>query len=155
MDMPRPTEQHDRLKRLVGTWIGTETMYPSPWDPNGGVSDARIENRAALDGFNVVQDYEQSRDGKVTFRGHGVMGFNAHADQYYMHWFDSMGTPPNEFVGAWEGDELELTNENPMGKSRTVFDLSGPENAYAFKMEFCPHGGEWAPLMSGTYRKQG
>ena len=155
MEMPRPTEHHDKLKRLVGTWTGTETMYPSPWDPNGGEADAKVDNRLALDGFNVVQDYEQSRGGQVTFKGHGVMGYDVHRGVHYMLWFDSMGTPPNEFTGGFEGDSFHLANENPAGKSRSTFDLSGPEDTYSFKMEFCPHGGEWAPLMEGSYRKQG
>ena len=93
MEMPTPGDAHRRLEVLVGTWIGEETMHPSPWDPQGGVADGTIENRLALDGFNVIQEYTQSRDGQQTFAGHGVFGWDGQRGCYTLHWFDTMGTP--------------------------------------------------------------
>ena len=54
-----------------------ERLYPSPWDPTGGPAVGHIENRAALDGFAVVHDYEHERNGSVTYRGHGIFTWDA------------------------------------------------------------------------------
>ena len=56
MEMPKPTAAHRRLEKLIGRWSGEERIHPSPFDPNGGLAMARLENRPALDGFAVVQD---------------------------------------------------------------------------------------------------
>ena len=38
MDMPRPSNDHRRLERFVGTWVGVETCHPSPLDPTAGMA---------------------------------------------------------------------------------------------------------------------
>lgn len=155
MDMPKPGEAHKKLAAFLGEWSGTETMHPSPWDPKGGTAAARVVNRAIVDGFAVVQDYEQRRGGKVNFRGHGVIWYDAAKQQYVMHWVDSMGGTNNEYRGTFEGDQLKLGAPMPQGgQARTVWDFSTP-GAYAFAMEISPDGQNWAPSMTGTYRKGG
>ena len=133
MGMPTAGEAHKRLEKLIGEWNGEEVMEPSQWDPKGGTAIGRITNRAALDGFNVIQDYQQERDGQVTFRGHGVFGWDMATQDYVLHWFDSMGMSPNEFRGRFEGDVLTMTSRSAMGHSRTVTDL-GQDGTYSFKM---------------------
>ena len=152
MEMTKPTKGHQKLDKLVGAWKGKEKMHPSPWDPKGGTADASIENRKALDGLIVIHDYEQRRDGKVSFQGHGVFSFDAEREIYSMHWFDSMGMPANEFRGKLEGDVLTLTNQTPQGQSRAVYDLSG-KDAYKFKMDVSQDGKQWKTFMEGSYTK--
>jgi len=154
MDMPKPTPAHDRLKKFVGTWKGTETLSPSPWDPKGGTATSIVENRLTLDGFAVVQEYTQMRGDAVSFRGHGVITYNAHEKCYLMHWFTSMGTPPNVYRGDFEGDVLKLTNRYATGFSRVDWNL-GPEREYSFRMEISPDGSRWEPMMVGTYTREG
>src|SRR5262245_6855995 len=88
MEMPKPTPHHEKLKVLVGTWSGDETMKPSPWDAKGGSAKAVSETRLDLDGFFLISDYRQERDGRVTYRGHGVFGLDAKTNEYTMNWFD-------------------------------------------------------------------
>ena len=154
MEMPKPTEAHRRLERLVGTWTGEERMHPSPWDPEGGPAVGHVENRAALDGFAVIHDYEQERNGVVTYRGHGIYTWDAMRGHYAMHWWDSMGYPPNVFVGDFEEDVLTMTYESPQGHHRTAFDLS-KDGEYSFLMEMSQDGKEWNPFMTGAYVRQG
>ena len=66
MEMPKPGSPHQKLQRLSGKWTGEEKMHPSPWDPKGGAATGRILNRLSLDGFVVVQDYEQERSGNIS-----------------------------------------------------------------------------------------
>jgi len=153
MAMPVITDGHRRLDRLVGTWKGDEQLYPSPFDPQGGNALGRVQNRRALDGFAVVQDYEQERDGKINFRGHGVFRFDGEDGSYTLHWFDSLGLGPSEFRGRFEGDVLTLTNAGPQGITRAVFELHG-SRSYTYRMQVSPDGTNWFPFMDGDYTRE-
>jgi hypothetical protein len=107
-----------------------------------------------LDGFAVVQEYQQKRNGQISFTGHCVMAYNAPANAYQMHWWDNMGTPVNVFHGGFDGEALSLTCENAAGHSRCRFDLSRTrEGRYGFLMEVSPDGQQWFPFMEGAYRR--
>jgi uncharacterized protein DUF1579 len=153
MDMPKPGDAHKRLSALVGSWSGTETLQPAPWDPAGGSAKARVSNRSILDGFGVVQEYEQERGGKVNFRGHGVFWYDDQKKEYVMTWWDSMAGRPGEYRGHFNGNVLELSSPMPQGgHSRTKFDLANPDK-YGFVMEISPDGQQWQTAMEGRYAK--
>jgi hypothetical protein len=154
MDMPRPTAAHERLHVLVGEWFGHETLSPSPWGP-GGEALGRSTCRLAMDGFFVVQDYEEEKDGKVVFRGHGVYGYDAQADQYAWYWVDSMGSvPAAPSRGSWEGDVLTFRSKGPHGEGRYTFRFEG-DRTYHFRIDNSFDGGKtFQMLMEGTYRKR-
>jgi hypothetical protein len=153
MEMPKPTPAHDRLRKFIGTWKGSERLSPSPWDPVGGTASAVAENRGALDGFAVIQDYTQVREGKPVFRGHGVITFDANEKCYAMHWFDSMGMPPSVYKGNFEGEVLNLSSSFPGGKSRCAWDL-GKEKEYRFTLEVSGDGKSWQTMIDGTYARE-
>jgi hypothetical protein len=153
MEMPKPGDAHKKLAALVGEWAGDETLHPSPWDPAGGGAQALVTNRWVADGFAVVQDYEQRRNGRVTFRGHGVFWFDPTSAEYVMHWWDSIGGTAGEFRGRFYGDVLTLSAPMPQGgHSRTSWTLTGPDT-HTFLMEVSPDGQVWQPAMEGRYRK--
>ena len=150
MDMPKPGDAHTRLHRLAGQWGGEETVHPGPHDP-GGAATAFLNNRIALDGFTVVQEYEQYREGRPTYSGHGVFWFDPVASQYVMTWFDSMMGAAFDFRGDFDGDVLRLTNAMPGGGFvRATFDCGMP-GEYVFMMEVSMDGTSWAPSMEGAY----
>jgi hypothetical protein len=153
MEMPRPTEADDRLHRLVGRWRGEEYIFPSHLDPKGGQAIGIADNRAALDGFAVVQEYVQERGGVVNFRGHGVFRFDHHANEYVLHWFDSMGSTPSEFRGTFDGDVLTLTSRDDPGGVRATWDFSG-HGRYRYRMDVSPDGERWMPFMEGDYARE-
>lgn len=154
MSMPQPTDAHRKFAKLAGTWRGQEKLHPSPWDPQGGMAEARVVNRIALDGFILVQDWEQARGGAVTFRGFGVLTYDAGQGCYVMHWWDSMGMPPNVFRGSFDGNVLSLANQTPQGHSRAVWDFGTP-GRYTFRMDMSQDGEDWAMFMEGSYAKEG
>ena len=154
MDMPRPTTAHQELEKLVGSWSGEERMLPSPWDPAGGTATGRIRNVRALDGFVVVQDYAQERDGRVTFRGHGVFWWDASSKEYVLHWFDAMGQAPNEFRGAFDAGVLRLVSRGPQGQARATWDFSRP-GRYEHRLEMSADGVQWTSFMEGSYLAEG
>lgn len=152
MEMPKPGEAHKKLEKLVGNWSGEERMAPSPWDPQGGTAVGRVTNRVGVDGFVVIQDYEQEQAGKVSLRGHGVFSWDDGRQKYSMIWYDSMGQAPNEFVGDFENDVLTLTNQSSQGHTRAQFDVSMP-GRYVFRMDVSQDGTQWQNFMEGRYTK--
>jgi hypothetical protein len=152
MQMPTPGPEHRRLEAFAGRWIGQEHMHPSPWDPAGGPAEGEVRNAMVLDGFALVQDYEQRRGGHATLKGHGVLRWDAESGHYSFHWFDSMGTPPVIFIGNWEGDTLSLRSQGPYGWARAQWTFAGA--TYAYRMDLSPDDRHWTPFMEGSYARQ-
>ena len=127
-------------------------MSPSQWEPQGGTAMGRVDNRIAVDGFTVIQDYAQERGGMVTFRGHGVFSWDAKQGCYVLHWWDTMGMPPNIFRGQFLGEVLTMTDVESQVKSRVTWDFRGG-GRHTFKMEMSPDGMQWQTMMEGTYKR--
>lgn len=157
MDMPKPTEAHEKLRRLVGTWEGEEIMHPSMWDPGGSTAQARSTNRLALGGFVVIGDYEQWYGKHVTFAGHSVYTYDSTERCYALYWWDSMGMPPNVFKGNFDDGVLTVTSEQavPGGPrfSRLTYDLS-ESGKLTSRIEMSDDGESWTNFMDGTYTRQ-
>jgi hypothetical protein len=152
MDMPKPTPGHARLKALAGNWVGEETLPPSQWDPKGGTAIGRTNSRLALNGFALITDYEQERNGTVVFSGHGVMTLDPETALYSLHWFDVMGTPPERFQGRFDGDRLVVSHGGPGMHARLSYDLSDP-SLMKSGMEMSADGVTWNTLFDGRYRR--
>ena len=152
MDMPTPSTGHRRLEMLTGRWEGNETMYPSQWDPNGGRAVGRTTSRLALNGLALISDYEQEREGTITFSGHGVYTYDPKTDRYSLFWFDSMGSPPEVFAGGFTGDVVTLSHGGPPMHARLTWDLTR-SGCMASKMEMSEDGVTWNKLFDAEYRR--
>ena len=154
MEMPKPLEEHRRLEKLAGKWTGEEKIHPTPWDPKGGSASGTFEARVSMDGFWLVADYVETRDGAVSYRGHGVYGYDRKEQAYTMSWFDSMSEsviPPAR--GRWDGNRLVFAHQTPMGHSRYTYDFQG-EGRYRFLIENSQDGKQWMPFMEGQYTRR-
>ena len=152
-DTPRPGAAHAKLARLAGTWRGKETLHPSPWAPEASQCESTLTARIAIDGFFLISDYEQRAGGDVTFRGHGVYGFDAQTQKYTMHWFDSTGVDPGApATGTWIGDTLTFEHRSPMGHGRYVYTCN-EDGSYTFQMSHSMDGQRWAPTMDATFTR--
>ena len=60
---PTPLEEHRKLAAFAGEWEGEEMVYPSRWTA-GGPATAKVSARIDLNGFYLIQDARQTRDGK-------------------------------------------------------------------------------------------
>ncbi|MCP3918916.1 MAG: DUF1579 domain-containing protein [bacterium] len=149
MQVPQPGPEHERLAQLAGEWKGEEIMSPSPWSP---VEQRRVGHIRArmLEGFFVVSDYEQTMDGEVAFRGHGVYSWDPAAGEYVMYWFDSMGGAGGVARGHLEGNQLTFQNTSPMGHHRYRYTFE--DGGMVFEMAMSPDGEEWQTLMKGQYQ---
>lgn len=150
---PRPSPELDRLRRLAGSWQGAERIEATPWDPYAGPTTARFENRMACDGQFLVNDYEQMREGVVSFSGHGVYGWDPIGRRYTMHWFDSLGGDPGSpILGTWTGDRLEFLREGPEVSSRFSYTLQGDDRfTLGIEIRFGP--ADWQSFLRGEYHR--
>jgi hypothetical protein len=154
MTMPTLVDQHRKLAAMIGSWAGEETIHPTPWDPKGGTTKGRFTARAELDGFTVVSDYVQERDGAVCYRGHGVYGWDPNEQCFTMHWFDTMGGGVgSKASGQWQGTSVTFAQSSPMGHSRYVYTFPA-DGTCQFRIEMSEDGKSWAPFLVANYRKQ-
>jgi hypothetical protein len=154
MQMPKPSKFHKKLASMIGTWSGDETMHPSPWEPAGGKAKGTYKVREALDGFGIVQDYAQKRGGKVSYVGHGVLGYDEKEGRYLWHWSDSMGGVPNQVTrGTWDGNTIVFENACEHGHSRYTYVLR-KKDLLDFSIEMSQDGQQWTLFMSGRYTRK-
>ena len=106
----------------------------------------------ALNGLALICDYEQERDGVITFTGHGVLMFEPKSETYALHWFDCMGSPPEVFVGRFEGDVLTAAHGGPGMHARVTFDMTDSQQMQT-RMEMSQDGAAWNTLFDGRYER--
>jgi hypothetical protein len=153
MEMPKPTAAHERLHALVGTWRGDETLHPSPWDPKGGKASGFLEARMDLDGMFLLTEYREEREGQVSYRGHGVYGWDPRRVRYTMYWFDSLGTDPGgAALGTWDDDRLVFEMKDETGHARYEYRFDG-EDQYAFTISRSQDGKTWTTWMESAWRR--
>lgn len=153
-EMPRPNEHHQRLHRLVGSWTGSEELSPSSFGP-GGAATGRFTMRAEVDGFFVLQDYLEEKDGRIVYRGHGIFGWDDQQKNYTWYWVDSMGSAPAApSRGHWEGEAL-IFEHTPVGdqRGRYTYQFTG-DDILGFQIESSKDGGQtWTKFMEGHYQR--
>jgi len=77
MQTPSLVREHRALEKLAGHFSGPERMHSSYWNDEPKRGEAVTDARVALDGFAVVQDYEQRLEDGSRFAGHGVFRYDA------------------------------------------------------------------------------
>ncbi|HEX4665461.1 MAG TPA: DUF1579 family protein [Chthoniobacterales bacterium] len=153
MEMPTPSDGHRRLEKIAGQWEGEEKMYPSPWDPQGGTAIGRINSRMALNGFALINDYEQERNGKIAFNGHGVFTYDPKTESYTLVWVDCMGAPPEIFKGNFDGAVLKLAHGGPGMHVRLTYDMSEPD-VMSTSMEMSQDGSAWNRFFDARLKRR-
>jgi hypothetical protein len=150
MKMPRPTDAHEKLAALAGEWEGPEVLAPGPGMPDERQARGHFDNRIDLDGFYLINNYTEEREGEVIMRGHGVYGYDPHRERYTMHWFDSMGFPPREILGRWDNAALTFEAQSEKGWARYIYQILNNDR-FTFSILVSTDGEQWQPLMEGTY----
>src|SRR6202007_1693915 len=120
---PTPLEEHRKLAVFAGEWAGEEVVFPSRWTA-GGPATSRVVARMALDGFYLIQDSVQTRDGKQSFATHGVFTYDREDRTYKLFWHDSLGYySPAPASGGWAAKSLILVRGSPGGQARPGYEV--------------------------------
>ncbi|WFU72865.1 MULTISPECIES: DUF1579 family protein [unclassified Bradyrhizobium] len=147
-----PLAEHARLAAFAGEWDGEETVFPSRWT-KGGPATSRTVARMDLNGFYLIQDSVQMRDGKQVFATHGIFTYDRDDRTYKLFWYDSLGyTPPSPASGGWVGKTLTLVRGSLRGNARHVYEIID-DNSYSLKIQFSPDAEGWADVLTGVYRR--
>ncbi|WP_407186581.1 DUF1579 family protein [Bradyrhizobium centrosematis] len=147
-----PLPEHARLAAFAGEWDGEEMVFPSRWTA-GGPATSRTVARMDLNGFYLIQDSVQMRDGKQVFATHGIFTFDRDDRTYKLFWYDSLGyTPPSPASGGWVGQTLTLVRGSLRGNARHVYEIIN-EDSYWLKIQFSPDAEGWADVLTGVYRR--
>ena len=104
-----PSEGHERLAPMIGTWDVQTSVWFGPGDPM--VSGGTVTKKWALDGRFLVQEYEGDETPIGRFFGMGTLGYNNMAKQYQSVWCDKMSTAMLVQAGGWERDALVLIGD--------------------------------------------
>ncbi|HEX7047957.1 MAG TPA: histone H1-like repetitive region-containing protein [Gammaproteobacteria bacterium] len=148
MQTPEPVRTHRELEKLAGHFAGPERMHPSYFNDEAKKADAVADAHVALDGFAVVQDYEQRLEDGSRFAGHGVFRYDMASETYEMHWFDSTGGPERIFRGGFQGNKLVLTARAGEGWQRLTYDFN-LDKGYRMKLETSEDGERWKLALEG------
>lgn len=148
MENPEPVREHRALEKLAGHFSGPERMHPSYFNESERKGRAVTDARVALDGFAVVQDYEQELEDGTHFAGHGVFRYDMASDTYEMHWFDSTGGPERVFRGGFADNKLVMTARAGEGWQRLSYDFK-LEGGYRFRLETSEDGTNWNVALEG------
>ena len=147
-----PLPEHARLAVFAGEWNGEEMVYPSRWIA-GGPATSRTVARMGLNGFYLIQDTVQTRDGKQSFATHGLFTYDREDRTYKLFWHDSLGyTPPSPASGGWVGNTLTLVRGSLRGNARHVYEIID-DHSYSLKIQFSPDAEGWADVLTGVYRR--
>src|SRR5690349_17084177 len=152
LSAPTALEEHRRLAVFAGEWAGEEMVYPSRWNA-GGPATSHVVARIDLNGFYLIQDTHQFRDGKETFATHGVFTYDREDRLYKLFWHDSLGYfAPAPASGGWKGNTLTLVRGSLRGNARHLYEIIDADT-YTMKIQFSPDSEGWADVLSGTYRR--
>ena len=106
-----------------------------------------------LNGFYLIQDSVQLRDGKQVFATHGIFTWDREDRAYKLFWYDSLGyTSPSPASGGWVGNTLTLVRGSLRGNARHVYEILD-DKSYALKIQFSPDAEGWADVLSGVYHR--
>ncbi|MCK1364774.1 DUF1579 family protein [Bradyrhizobium sp. 62] len=147
-----PLPEHARLAAFAGEWNGEEVVFASRWT-EGGTATSRVVAHMHLNGFYLIQDSVQTRDGKQSFATHGIFTFDREDRTYKLFWYDSLGyTPPSPASGGWVGKTLTLVRGSLRGNARHVYEIID-DDSYSLKIQFSPDAEGWADVLTGVYRR--
>jgi hypothetical protein len=150
MKAPHPEPEHQRLEPLSGLWKGEEWWHPSPLHPDGRKAGSRTTGRIELDGFALIQNYEQLDGKEVVYRSHSILRWDKAAEEYVLHAYDNHGNH-QVYKGGFDDGRFTLEGEGPAGQARSTFQVR--EGSTILLYEILQKEGRWSPLMEAIYTR--
>ena len=107
----------------------------------------------SLDGFALLVDYTEERDGKIVYRGHGIHAWSPSEQCFFAYWFDNIGFPPAApSRGTLDGDRYRYEDAGHTGdRQRMTYARHG--DVFEFRIETSKDGTTWSPMHEGRYAR--
>ena len=149
---PQPGPEHERLKKLEGTWDAT---FMAGTEESKGTMTSKIQ----LGGLWLVNDFQGDFAGQG-FTGKGLETYDPAKKKYVSVWVDSMSTSPMISEGTFDQDKNVLTmigeGPGPDGKP-TKYKMTThykDKDSFVWTMFGTGPDGEEAPMMSISYKRR-
>ena len=149
MKLAAPSEGHQLLEGLVGTWAAETSMLMSPTgEPE--VSAGTLVNELVLGGRFIQSSYSGTANG-MPFEGIGFTGFNNSTGGYEGFWIDNFGTLLSPIShGSYDPETRALTMERTLNDPNfgivTMRDVTTIESENVHTLEM------FSPGPEGEYR---
>jgi hypothetical protein len=159
--VPKPTPEHQRLAKEVGTWDATIKT----WEP-GSTSEPSVsqgvEKVKMLHGGLWAKSEFEGKFGGMDFHGCGQTGYDTKKGKYVGTWVDSMSTEIMMMEGDYDPATRTLTMHSkgtgPSGKpyeAKTTSKFEGDDTrVFTMSMKSDDTKGEFAKMMEITYKRR-
>jgi uncharacterized protein DUF1579 len=168
MELSKPSENHKLLSSLDGTWTYIVKMWMDP-TPNAKPQESKgtATRKSIMDGRFVAMDVSGQMempgpDGKpknMTFKGHGMEGYDNVKKKFIGTWMDNMGTAIMMSEGDYDPATKSFTYTSEMEpmpgmkqKVREVLKLTDKDHMNFEWYE--DRGGQEAKTMEISYTRK-
>ncbi len=159
--VPKPTAEHERLAKDVGTWDATIKSWMQGPDSEPLVSQG-VEVVKLMPGGLWTHSEFDGKFGDQEFHGCGQSGYNARKGKYVGTWVDSMSTEIMMMEGEYDPATHTVTfyakGTDPSGKpyeSKLTSKHDGDDTrVFTMAMKSDETKGEYMKIMEITYKRR-
>lgn len=158
--IPKPTKEHDLLKKDLGTWDATIKSWMDPSKTEPEVSKGTETNTMLPGGLWMLSEFKGEFAG-MPFHGRGQYSYDPGKKKYVGTWIDSMTTSPMLLEGTFDDASHSLTYNSdsvgPDGKPYKMKNVStyraDGSRVVTMHMKSEATGPDFVKVMEITYTK--
>jgi len=159
--VPKPTAEHERLAKDVGTWDATVKSWMRGPDSEPAVSQG-VEVVKLMPGGLWAQSEFDGKFGDQEFHGCGQTGYDTKKGKYVGTWVDSISTEIMMMEGEYDPTSRTVTfyakGTDPAGKaydSKMTSKHEGDDTrVFTMSMKSDETKGEYVKVMEITYKRR-
>lgn len=159
--VPKPTAEHERLAKDVGTWEATVKSWMRGPDSEPNVSQG-VEVVKLMPGGLWIQSEFDGKFGDQVFHGCGQSGYDTKKGKYVGTWVDSLSTEIMIMEGTYDPASQTVTmfakGTGPSGKAydskMTSKNESDDIRVFTMLMKSDDTKGEYVKIMEITYKRR-
>jgi hypothetical protein len=148
----KPGPEHERLKKLEGTWDATVKTTE-------GESKGTMVYKMDIGGLWLEGNFKANFGGQ-SFQGKGLDGYDPFKKKYVSVWVDSMSPALLIFEGNYDKEGKVFTQigegrgmDGKMTKFKSVIEMKDP-NTMVFTMSSPDSSGKDQTMLTITYKRQ-
>lgn len=159
--VPKPTPEHERLAKGVGTWDATIKSWMQGPQSEPSVSKG-VETAKLMPGGLWILSEFHGKFGEMDFHGQGQTGYDPGKKKYIGTWVDSMSPTIMIMEGDFDPQTHTMTmTSKGVGPSGKPYDAKMVEvhkdkdsRVFTMSMKSDETGGEFVKMMEISYLKR-